>query len=138
MPKCKALLCDKNTNKGYCRQHRDNEIGDTFGEKIRPLIAALPGAVFNPSHLDDGYGWRYTVPTTAGQLTLTFHAGDFSLYGRFENPEQACAIFGGRTSLTGAVNPYSGKWNHHYDNMHPIDDAVKYIVKQITRALPLS
>lgn len=135
--KCKALCCDKNTSKRYCRKHRTDEIGDTFGEKIRPLIAALPGAAFEASYLDDEeHGWRYTVPTSVGKLTLTFHAGDFSLYGRFEDPARACALLGGRGFLSYEVNPYSGKWNHHYDDAHPIDDAVQHTLKQLKRVIP--
>lgn len=55
----------------------------------------------------DGYGYDYTVATAAGNLYVTAYEDWIAC--RFEEPERAKAISDTR------LNPYSGKWNHHYD-----------------------
>ena len=51
---------------------------------------------------------EYAVATVAGNLYVTIY--DDWIACRFEEPERAKAISDTR------LNPYSGKWNHHYDD----------------------
>lgn len=51
--------------------------------------------------------YDYAVATVAGNLLVTVY--DNWIACRFEEPERAKAISDAR------LNPYSGKWNHHYD-----------------------
>ena len=53
-------------------------------------------------------GYDYAVATVAGNLYVTVY--DDWIACRFEEPERAKAISDTR------LNPYSGKWNHHYDD----------------------
>jgi hypothetical protein len=64
------------------------------------------GAVPTP----DGF-YEYQLETVVGLLRLSFTEGDrlASVFGRFEEPERAVAVFGRHN-----LNPFSGKWNHHW------------------------
>ncbi len=136
--RCHELCCDKpRMKKGggrYCRAHRASATADAFGDALRAKIAELPQAMPHTSYLDAGeideisHGWSYVLQTRAGQLVVSFHDGDYSLYGRFDD-EKA-----GR-KLTGDSNPYSGKWNHHITDEHPVESAVLYVMNQLERVL---
>lgn len=135
--KCKAILCEKTTGRRYCRKHCSCEVAEAFGAKLRPLIEHIPGAAFVPSYLDDDeQGWKYTLNTAAGKLDVTFYAGDFALYARFDEPLRASKLLGGHGFLMEEVNPYSGKWNHHIADGHDVDSAVTYIMVELSRTRP--
>ncbi len=118
----------------YCREHRDSAVADAFGDALRVKIAALPQALPHPSYLDAdaidevAHGWSYALQTRAGQLVVTFHDGDYALFGRFDDE-------GAGRKLTGESNPFSGKWNHHIDDGHPVESAVLYVMNQLERVL---
>ncbi len=72
-----------------------------FKAEVAKRLIAL-GATRN----SDGW-YDFTVATVAGTLRVTVY--DNWIACRFEEPERAKAISDTR------LNPYSGKWNHHYD-----------------------
>lgn len=131
---CKTLLCDKKTRRGYCPKHVEGLKADEFAELVRPALEKL-GATFLPSHLDDlngeAIGWRLVITTRAGLLRLSYHRGDFSLYGRFDDEDAATKLLG-----YGKSNPYSGKWNHHYWGWDAPDAAAAVCISEIRRILP--
>ena len=59
---------------------------------------------------EDGL-YEFQLATSVGLLRLSFTEGHSlaSLFGRFDEPNRAVAVIG-RNSM----NPYSGKWNHHW------------------------
>ena len=57
---------------------------------------------------DCDYAHEYAVATVAGNLHVTVY--DDWIACRFEEPERAKAAMSDTR-----LNPYSGKWNHHYD-----------------------
>jgi len=69
-------------------------------------IAVENGAV----RTADGF-YEYKLGTSVGLLRLSFSEGDAlaSAFGRFDEPERAVALIGRHN-----MNPYSGKWNHHW------------------------
>ena len=78
-------------------------------------------------------GYEYAVATVAGSLYVTVY--DDWIACRFEEPERAKAI--GDTRL----NPYSGKWNHHYDaaefkSRRTTRHCVDYFFIELDRYLP--
>jgi hypothetical protein len=65
-------------------------------------------------------GQPYLRSTSKGQHELDFKGanidtGDLTLYGRFENPEEA------RQWQYFGVNPYSGKHNFHFGKVSPAE-----------------
>lgn len=74
-----------------------------FKAEIDRRLAEL-GAIRNG---DCGHAYEYAVATVAGNLYVTVY--DDWIACRFEEPARAKAISDTR------LNPYSGKWNHHYD-----------------------
>ena len=77
---------------------------------------------------------EYAVATVAGNLYVTIY--DDWIACRFEEPERAKAISDTR------LNPYSGKWNHHYDDaeIQPTGPTtnlfVDYFFMELDRYLP--
>jgi hypothetical protein len=97
-----------------------------FKAEITRRLAAL-GATRNQG------GYEYAVATVAGNLYVT--AYDDWIACRFKEPERAKAI--GDTRL----NPYSGKWNHHYDpdefkSRRTTRHCVDYFFIELARYLP--
>lgn len=136
--KCKALLCDEKSRQRsrYCRRHASCETNEMFGDALRPQIEAI-GAKRVPSALDEKeQGWRYELPTLAGKLTMTFYVDSYTLFTRFEDVERGNKLVGGNGHLHDAVNPCSGKWNHHITDGYPVEDAVTYVMNQLRRVLP--
>jgi hypothetical protein len=68
--------------------------------------------------------------TKVGMLGVHATASDIGLtvFCRFDEPERAIAILG-----RDAVNPYSGKWNHHFGDAFTVDEAVKHFEWQFGR-----
>jgi len=58
----------------------------------------------------DGF-YDFQLATSVGLLRLSFSEGHSlaSVFGRFDEPERAAALIGRHN-----MNPYSGKWNHHW------------------------
>lgn len=54
----------------------------------------------------------YTLPTAAGELSVTYDRGWGTIFGRFEDVEAAKKLLG--TAPYNRLNPYSGKWNFHF------------------------
>ena len=75
-----------------------------FKAEIGRRLTAL-GATQNR---DCGHAYEYAVATVAGNLYVTVY--DDWIACRFEEPERAKAA-----ASDARLNPYSGKWNHHYD-----------------------
>lgn len=136
--RCKDLLCQRMTRKGYCPKHVEGLKADAFADLVRPALEKM-GAAFLPSHLDDCegecIGWQLALQTRVGLLTVSYHRGDFSLYGRFEDPKAATEALGNSFGR-GEVNPYSGKWNHHYWDWTDASIAANACINAISRVLP--
>ena len=82
---------------------------------------------------DCDYAHEYAVATVAGNLYVTVY--DNWIACRFEEPESAEAISDTR------LNPYSGKWNHHYDDAEFTSRrttrlCVDYFFMELDRYLP--
>lgn len=54
----------------------------------------------------------YTLPTAAGELSVTYDRGWGTIFDRFEDVEAAKKLLG--TGPYNRLNPYSGKWNFHF------------------------
>jgi hypothetical protein len=78
-----------------------------------------------------GYIWK--LETVAGPLLITCH-GDW-VATRFVDVERAKEYvdhsFGG-----GGMNPYSGKWNTHFDNDHTVEDRMHDVEYRLSKVLP--
>ena len=82
---------------------------------------------------DCDHACEYAVATVAGNLYVTVY--DDWIACRFEEPERAKAISDTR------LNPYSGKWNHHYDDAEfksrrTTRHCVDYFFMELDRYLP--
>jgi hypothetical protein len=55
--------------------------------------------------------YEFSLPTKAGELRIS-RKGTW-IACRFDNPSQAVALLGAGTPAA-SLNPYSGKWNHHF------------------------
>ena len=82
---------------------------------------------------DCDHACEYAVATVAGKLYVTIYEDWIAC--RFEEPERANAT--GDTRL----NPYSGKWNHHYDDAEfksrrTTRHCVDYFFMELDRYLP--
>ena len=66
--------------------------------------------------------YRFTLDTKAGRLALhpdqNETTGLGTIFTRFDDPQRAVAILGQ------SVNPYSGKWNHHYFDGWTVETAL--------------
>ena len=98
-----------------------------FKAEVERRLLAL-GATRNQAGTYD-----YTVATVAGKLYVTVY--DNWIACRFEEPERAKAISDTR------LNPYSGKWNHHYDDAdftsrRTTQLCVDYFFMELDRYLP--
>lgn len=67
---------------------------------------------------DVGLG-RYRITTLLGEIVITpdpayLAEGMLTIFTRFEDPKRAATRFN-RGKWPCEVNPYSGKWNFHYD-----------------------
>jgi hypothetical protein len=71
------------------------------------------------------------IQTRAGRLALMVNisADLLTVFGRFKEPERAIAILGDE------VNPYTGKWNHHYGDAFTVREAVSHSERQLSRVL---
>jgi hypothetical protein len=77
--------------------------------------------------------YDYAVATVAGKLYITIYEDWIAC--RFEEPERAKATGDMR------LNPYSGKWNHHYDDAEfksrrTTRHCVDYFFMELDRYLP--
>ncbi len=100
-----------------------------FKSEIDRRLAEL-GAIRNG---DCGHAYEYAVATVAGNLYVTVY--DDWIACRFEEPARAKAISDTR------LNPYSGKWNHHYDpdefkDRRTTRHCVDYFFIELDRYLP--
>ena len=68
---------------------------------VAKFIADEGGHAFGP--------FPWVLPTSLGDLKVTMHDGDPSIFCRFEDTDRAVAYLG-----KDQMNHYSGKWNHHY------------------------
>jgi len=98
-----------------------------FKAEVTRRLTAL-GAARTPNGMYD-----YAVATVAGTLHVTVY--DNWIACRFEEPERAKAVSDTRR------NPYSGKWNHHYDNADFKSErmthvCVDYFFLELDRYLP--
>ena len=78
---------------------------------------------------DRGLG-QYKLSTPLGDLTISpdpayIAEGMLTIFARFEDVDRACAKLNPGHGLRGEVNPYSGKWNHHYDGGITPDNAFR-------------
>ena len=70
--------------------------------------------------------YDFVLPTGLGNLLVSVHDHDTSVYGRFEEVDRAVSKLG-----RNAMNPHSGKWN-----MHPPDDwSVDDVFDEWTRSI---
>jgi hypothetical protein len=72
-------------------------------------------------------GYEWNVETRAGTLSLTAYG--HSIAGRFGDVERAKALG------LGYLNPYSGKWNHHYE-IGAAEAELEDFKRQLGRVLP--
>jgi len=81
-------------------------------------------------------GW--TVQTSVGPLVI--RPVDNFVAMRFEDPARAVALLGDRRiGLADEVNPYSGKWNIHYDVFpEDVDTAIREIDRRLAKVAPSS
>jgi hypothetical protein len=86
-----------------------------LGGAEKPLYAGLTGL------LGGAYPW--TIETKYGQLGI--HVSQHTIFCRFAEPERAKGVFGS--------NPYSGKWNFHFDVLSEAN--ADYFLDCIRRAL---
>lgn len=68
---------------------------------------------------DRGLG-QYRLATPLGDIVISpdvayIAEGGLTIFTRFDDVDRACAQLNKGRLLRGDVNPYSGKWNHHYD-----------------------
>lgn len=73
--------------------------------------------------------YEFTIETTVGILELNIH--DTWVAGRFVGDERPAVA-----RLRGEVNPYSGKFNHHYSVEVPVAVAVENFKRSLGRILP--
>lgn len=85
---------------------------------LREVVAAYVlshGGAAAPRHSWEAIGdpvWEFTLPTIAGELSLTLHKTDpHSVFMRFEDVDLAKEKL--HAGARGNLNPYSGKWNFH-------------------------
>ena len=83
---------------------------------------------------DCDYAHEYAVATVAGNLYVTIY--DDWIACRFDEPERAKAAVSDPR-----LNPYSGKWNHHYDpaefkGRRTTRHCVDYFFIELDRYLP--
>jgi hypothetical protein len=97
-----------------------------FLAKIVQLLQSV-GAVETDST------YRFSLNTKAGRLTLHPDPNDTmgigTVFTRFDAPPRAVAILGQ------AVNPHSGKWNHHYFDGWTVETALADFEFQLRRVL---
>jgi len=74
---------------------------------------------------------RFDIETIYGPLEVTLY-GDW-VPARFKYPERAAA---GLNHLYQRVNPFSGKWNHHYGDKVLLADAVADMRRELRSVLP--
>jgi len=55
-----------------------------------------------------------------------------TVYARFEYPECAKRF----SCLSPRLNSYSGKWNFHFDNVWPAEDALRAFTYEVNRIFP--
>lgn len=73
---------------------------------LAAYVAQLGGELASPTETR-----RWTVSTPLGELRLSMHEKDLSIFARWEDLEKAKAYFG--TGSAGRLNQFSGKWNFH-------------------------
>ena len=115
MERCRRITKEEQANRKW------------FKAEIGRRLEAL-GATRNRDR-----GYDYTLTTVAGNLYVTVY--DDWIACRFEEPERAKAISDTR------LNPYSGKWNHHYDDAEfksrrTTQRCVDYFFLELDRYLP--
>lgn len=107
------------------RTSKRQRIQDT--EAFRQGIEAIleqAGGNRTPGRLHE-----WSVPTKAGPLGITIY--DTWVAGRFEDVEAAKKLLG--SSPTGDLNPYSGKWNHHYGSLAGSPDSIDHFRYKLRR-----
>ena len=87
----------------------------------------------SPNRASDS-AYQYTLATVAGNLHVTVY--DDWIACRFEEPERTKAAVSDTR-----LNPYSGKWNHHYDpdefkGRRTTRHCVDYFFIELDRYLP--
>lgn len=97
------------------------------------FAAALTAAVIESGAAKAEHSYEFTLETKAGLLRLSVRPNVASygaaVFARFDDVERAKGVIG---SL---LNPFSGKWNHHYftDDVKP--ESVAQAVTDIKHCL---
>lgn len=115
-----------------------------FAKSVIELMTAL-GA----ERLPDDWCLAWQISTPIGVLRLSVHKEpsrgddyDPSVFGRFEDVAAAKAagrqVDGLSVDLCGGnLNPYSGKWNHHYWGAWTAADALVHFERNLRRVLAI-
>lgn len=82
------------------------------------------------------FGCTYTfeIATCAGPLAVSAHDGWIAC--RFHDVERAKA--NPWIAREGRLNPFSGKWNHHWDSKTPIAERIADFARTLAEILPPS
>lgn len=80
------------------------------------------GAVAAPGGFSNGF--ECELQTRAGRLKITLYDTWFAC--RFDDVEEAKRILWG-SDPNRTLNPFSGKWNHHFNTRHDIDDCIRFL-----------
>ena len=77
--------------------------------------------------------YPYAVQTRLGVMRLDSHFTALApaIFCRFDDVEAACATLNPRKEHMSWLNPYSGKWNHHY----PVEWTPEEIIADFTKKL---
>lgn len=82
--------------------------------------------LFGASYEEKDHPYAWTFETGAGALYC--HPIDDGAFCRFAHPDRAKAIIG-----AGSLNPYSGKWNWHYDEpgLEELLDLQRHLIRVV-------
>lgn len=81
------------------------------------------------------YNWM--VSTIVGPLYLHMDPlGSPAIFGRFDDVEAACSKLNPHKSFGMGLNPYSGKWNHHYPDDWSPEDIMGDFARVVSALLP--
>lgn len=106
-------------------------------ERFATLIeGVLEAAGAKPNDARD----RWTLETVVGPCQFTVYpnstTGPGWIASRFEDVPRACELMNPQKRLDGTINPFSGKWNHHFfdDSWTPENAAFEFCI-QLNRVL---
>jgi hypothetical protein len=87
------------------------------------------------------YYYKHFVETRAGRLLVDVHPNmcerGAAVLTRFDEPARAVALLGDRFGFAygNGVNPYSGKWNHHFFSETSVEEAEAIVRREFGRLL---